>query len=268
VLKRGVNYASGGGGILNETGSLFIQRLCLWKQIEMFQSTKMTIAKKIGHARAEKFFNGSIYLMSIGSNDYINNYLLPVQADSWEYTPDDFINYLVSTLRQQLTTLHQLGVRQLLFTGLGPVGCIPLQRVLTTDGSCQQILNDYAVKFNAAVKNLITDLSSKLPAAGFIFTDGYDFFTKMIENPKAYGFENSDTPCCSFGRYRPTLSCVGAAKLCPDRSKYLFWDEYHPSDAANLMIVETLLSTFNLSPGNSSHSPAPAPLLSPSPSPS
>jgi len=84
-------------------------------------------------------------------------------------------------------TLHNLGVRKLLFTGLGPVGCIPLQRVLTTDGSCQQILNDYAVKFNAAVKNLITDLSSKLPAAGFIFTDGYDFFMKMIENPKAYG---------------------------------------------------------------------------------
>jgi hypothetical protein len=69
----------------------------------MFQGTKMTIAKKIGHARAEKFFNESIYLMSIGSNDYINNYLLPVQADSWQYTPHDFIDYLVSTLRQQLT---------------------------------------------------------------------------------------------------------------------------------------------------------------------
>jgi hypothetical protein len=84
-------------------------------------------------------------------------------------------------------TLHNLGVRKLLFTGLGPVGCIPLQRVLTTDGGCQQNLNDYAVKFNVAVKNLITDLSSKLPAAGFIFADGYDFFTKLIENPKAYG---------------------------------------------------------------------------------
>jgi len=268
VLKRGLNYASGGAGILNETGYLFIQRLCLWKQIEMFRDTKMTIANKIGHDKAEKFINGSIYLMSIGSNDYINNYLLPVQADSWQYAPDDFINYLLSTLRHQLTTLHQLGVRKLVFTGLGPLGCIPLQRVLTSDGSCQQNLNEYAVKFNAAAKNLITDLSSKLPAASFVFADGYTFFTKLIENPQAYGFDNGDTPCCSFGRYRPTLSCVAAAKLCPDRTKYLFWDEYHPSDAANLMIAEGLVNALKHSTGSSPHSPAPSPFPSPSPSPS
>eukprot|EP00253_Pinus_taeda_P027231 PITA_27231 len=268
VLKQGVNYASGGGGILNETGYLFIQRLCLWRQIEMFQGTKITIAKKIGHDKAEKFFNESIYLMSIGSNDYINNYLLPVEADSWQFAPDDFIDYLISTLRQQLTTLHQLGVRRLLFTGLGPLGCIPLQRVLTTDGSCQQNLNEYAVKFNAATGSLIADLNSKLPGARFLFADGYTFFTHLIENPQAYGFENADTPCCSFGRYRPTLSCVAAAKLCPDRSKYLFWDEYHPSDAANLVIAQSLISSLKLNPGNPANSPAQSPLPSPSPSPS
>ena len=73
----------------------------------MFQGTKMSIARKIGHEKAEKFFNGSIYLMSIGSNDYINNYLLPVEANSWQYAPDDFIEYLVSTLRQQITVSFQ-----------------------------------------------------------------------------------------------------------------------------------------------------------------
>jgi len=84
-------------------------------------------------------------------------------------------------------TLHHLGVRKLLFTGLGPVGCIPLQRVLTTDGGCQQNLNEYAVKFNVAMKELITDLNSKLPGANFVFADGYDFFSKLIDNPRAYG---------------------------------------------------------------------------------
>jgi len=234
----------------------------------MFQGTKASIVKKIGHEKAEKFFTGSIYLMAIGSNDYINNYLLPVDADSWQFTPEDFIKYLLSTLRQQLTALHQLGVRRLLFTGLGPLGCIPLQRILTTDGSCQESLNEYGVKFNEAAKSLITDLNSKLPGAGFIFADGYTFFTHLIQNPQAYGFDNSDTPCCSFGRYRPTLSCVAAAKLCQDRSKYVFWDEYHPSDAANLVIAQTLISTLKLNPGNSTNSPAPSPLPSPFPSPS
>jgi phospholipase/lecithinase/hemolysin len=224
----------------------------------MFEGTKITIAKKIGHEQAEKFFNGSIYLMSIGSNDYINNYLLPVEADSWMYTPEGFIDYLVSTLRQQLTRLHHLGVRKLLFTGLGPVGCIPLQRILTTDGGCQKNLNQYARKFNVATHSLITDLNSELPGAHFIFADGYDFFSKLIKNPRAYGFNNSDTPCCSFGRYRPTLSCVAAAKLCRNRKKYLFWDEYHPSDAANLLIANALISTLKFFPDNST-SPAPSP---------
>eukprot|EP00253_Pinus_taeda_P034557 PITA_34557 len=166
----------------------------------MFQGTKITIAKKIGHEREEKFFNGSIYLIGIGINDYINNYLNLALGDSWEYSPDDFFDYLVSTLRQQ--------------------------RVMTTDGSFQQNVNEYAVKFNAAVKNLIADLNSKLPAPGFIFTDGYDFFMKLIEDPQAYGSDNSDTPCCSIGGYRPILTCVFAAKLCRDRNRYLFWDEY------------------------------------------
>lgn len=48
-------------------------------------------------------------------------------------------------------------------------------------------VNDYAVKFNVAAKNLITDLNSKLPKASFIFADGYTFFTQLIENPQAYG---------------------------------------------------------------------------------
>jgi hypothetical protein len=36
VLKRGVNYASGGGGILNETGSLFVKLLILPLQMVFF----------------------------------------------------------------------------------------------------------------------------------------------------------------------------------------------------------------------------------------
>ncbi|KAH9330655.1 hypothetical protein KI387_002763, partial [Taxus chinensis] len=103
ALKQGVNYASGGGGILNETGWLFIQRLSLSRQIELFEGTKFMLTKKFGEERTEKFLRDSVYLIAIGSNDYINNYLLPVAADAWKYSPDDFSDYLISTLRHQLT---------------------------------------------------------------------------------------------------------------------------------------------------------------------
>jgi len=51
---------------------------------------------------------------------------------------------------------------------------------------------------------------------------------------------------------------VAAAKLCRNRKKYLFWDEYHPSDAANLLIANALISTLKFFPDNST-SPAPSP---------
>eukprot|EP01018_Ginkgo_biloba_P006044 Gb_41351 [translate_table: standard] len=269
VLSNGVNYASGGGGILNETGWLFIQRLSLSKQIELFEGTKATIIKKIGHDVAETFFNESFYTIAIGSNDYVNNFLLPVAADAWQYTPDEFIDYLVITLRQQLTLLHRLGVRKMLFIGLGPLGCIPLQRMQTKDGGCDQKLNSWAVQYNVAAKKLMDDLNSQLPAASFIFADGYNVVTKVIQNPQAYGFKVANAPCCSLGRYRPTLTCFPAAKLCSDRSKYVFWDEYHPSEAANMVIAGSLMSALNLKPVNSTdHSHQITPASAPSPSPS
>lgn len=59
------------------------------------------------------------------------------------------------------------------------------------------------------------------------------------------GFQNGDDPCC--GGYFPPFVCfkgknVNASSiLCKDRAKYVFWDAYHPTEAANLIIAEKLL---------------------------
>lgn len=34
----------------------------------------------------------------------------------------------------------------------------------------------------------------------------------------------------------------GSSVLCEDRGKYVFWDAYHPTEAANLIIAEKLLN--------------------------
>ncbi|KAK3003150.1 hypothetical protein RJ639_018676 [Escallonia herrerae] len=78
ILENGVNYASGGGGILNETGGLLVQKFSLYKQIELFQGTQGLIKAQIGTPATEKFFQESRYVVALGSNDFINNYLMPV----------------------------------------------------------------------------------------------------------------------------------------------------------------------------------------------
>lgn len=61
------------------------------------------------------------------------------------------------------------------------------------------------------------------------------------------GFVNNDGPCC--GGYFPPFLCfkgenanTNSSALCDDRSKYVFWDAYHPTEAANLIIADKLLN--------------------------
>lgn len=84
---------------------LQIQRFSLSKQIELFQGTQELIRRKIGKEAADKFFTEARYIVAMGSNDFINNYLLPVYSDSWTYSGIGFINYLISTLDSQLRVI-------------------------------------------------------------------------------------------------------------------------------------------------------------------
>ncbi|XP_059643429.1 GDSL esterase/lipase At1g74460 [Cornus florida] len=264
ILANGVNYASGGGGILNETGGLFIQRFCLYKQIELFQGTQDLIKARIGSTEADKFFKEAQYVVALGSNDFINNYLMPVYSDSWTYNDQSFVAYLMETLQEQLKLLHSLGVRQLMVFGLGPMGCIPLQRVLSTSGDCQDRTNKLALSFNQATNKLIVDISKTLPNASYRFGDAYDVVNDVITNPHKHGFNNSDSPCCSFGQIRPALTCVPASILCKDRSKYVFWDEYHPSDSANELIANELIRKLGFLTNGTAHAPSQPPAIAPS----
>lgn len=65
--------------------------------------TQELIREKIGADETDKFFQGSLYVVALGSNDFINNFLMPVTGDSWTFTDNGFVTYLVQTLQDQLT---------------------------------------------------------------------------------------------------------------------------------------------------------------------
>ncbi|KAE8699917.1 GDSL esterase/lipase [Hibiscus syriacus] len=147
-----------------------------------------------------------------------------------------------------------------------PMGCIPFQRVLSTTGKCQERANKLALSFiNKAARKLLDDLETELPNASFKFGDAYNVIDDDIHNPYRYGFDNADSPCCSLGRIRPALTCTPASTLCGDRTKYVFWDEYHPSDTANELIAKELIKKFGFM-GGKPPTPAPESAIAPSPS--
>ncbi|KAL4197849.1 hypothetical protein AMTRI_Chr04g190340 [Amborella trichopoda] len=244
ILKNGANYASGGGGILNETGDLFGQRLSFYRQIELFQGTREMIVRSIGSDEADVFFKSAQFVVAIGSNDFLNNFLLPIYGGFWTYNADEFINHLLETLEKQLIVLHSMGARQLTFIGLGPLGCIPLGRIMNLFGGYQEYVNNLVIKFNNAANQLLQGLSTHLSDSTMRFSDAYRMVLEIIDNPQKYGFDDSRTPCCTVGVIRPTLTCLPISSLCKDRTKYVFWDEFHPTDAANEIIAHQIMSNI------------------------
>ncbi|KAL8472292.1 hypothetical protein ACS0TY_028866 [Phlomoides rotata] len=254
AILKGVNYASGGAGILNDTGLYFIQRLSFDDQITNFESTKQSIKAKIGEEAANKLCSQAVFFIGIGSNDYVNNFLQPFLADGQQYTHDEFLELLISTLGEQLTRLYEVGARKMVFHGLGPLGCIPSQRTKSSRGQCLGQVNEWVQQFNSKVDKLIINLNSHLPSAHLTFADTYQSVSDLINNPSAYGFKVSNTSCCKVDTKLGGL-CMPNSKLCSNRSEYVFWDAFHPSEAANLVLAQRFFKTMFAS----SPSPAPRP---------
>ncbi|CAH9139198.1 unnamed protein product [Cuscuta epithymum] len=99
-----MNYASGSCGILRETGNDFGKCLSISEQVDMFNQTMGMQLSRYYKSTKElsDYLSNSIFLIAIGSNDYINNYLLPSIYDtSRSHTPRNFAELLVNTLSIQ-----------------------------------------------------------------------------------------------------------------------------------------------------------------------
>lgn len=75
-------------------------------QIDYFNITRKQIDKLLGASKAREFMTKkSIFSITIGSNDFLNNYLLPVLSVGARISesPDAFVDDLLNHLRGQLT---------------------------------------------------------------------------------------------------------------------------------------------------------------------
>ncbi|KAM0013343.1 putative triacylglycerol lipase [Helianthus debilis subsp. tardiflorus] len=246
LLLQGVNYASGGGGILNQTGQIFVGRINLDAQLDNFANTRHDIISRIGAPAAQDLFNGALFSVTIGSNDFINNYLTPVVSTIEQklVSPEAFVGDMITRFRGQLMRLYDMGARKIVVPNVGPIGCIPYQRDITPSAGehCVALPNHLAQLFNLQLKGLLQELGNSLQGSAFIFADVYRIVADIVQNHKSYGFDNADSACCYVsGQHGGLVPCGPTSKVCPDRSKYVFWDPYHPSDATNNIIAKRLM---------------------------
>lgn len=85
---------------------LQVNRLSMDIQIDYFNITRKQFNKLLGASQARHYImKKAIFSITVGANDFLNNYLLPVLSIGTRISesPDSFVDLLISTLRGQLT---------------------------------------------------------------------------------------------------------------------------------------------------------------------
>ncbi|XP_027349097.1 GDSL esterase/lipase At4g28780-like [Abrus precatorius] len=255
-LLVGANFASAGTGILNDTGIQFVGILRMFQQFALFVEYQQRLSEVVGSERAKRVVNGALVLMTLGGNDFVNNYFFtPITPRSHQFSVPQFSTYLIYEYRKILMRLYELGARRVLVTGTGPLGCIPSQLAQrSSNGECVPELQQATQIFNPMLLQMTTNLNSQLGSDIFVAVNAFLMNINFISNPQEYGFVTSKVACCGQGRFNGVGLCNPLSSVCPNRDLYAFWDAFHPSQRALEFIVDEifkgtrdLMSPMNLS---------------------
>ncbi|KAF8107805.1 hypothetical protein N665_0116s0012 [Sinapis alba] len=241
-ILQGVNYASAAAGIREETGQQLGQRITFSGQVQNYLNTVSQVVQILGDENsAADYLRQCIYSVGLGSNDYLNNYFMPqFYSTSRQYTPEQYADDLINRYRDQLNALYNYGARKFALVGVGAIGCSPnaLAQGSPDGTTCVERINSANRIFNNRLKSMVQQLNNDHSDAKFTYINAYGVFQDIIANPSAYGFRVTNAACCGVGRNGGQLTCLPGQAPCPNRDEYVFWDAFHPTDAANTIIAQ------------------------------
>ncbi|XP_031383731.1 GDSL esterase/lipase At1g29660-like [Punica granatum] len=182
---------------------------------------------------ASQHLSKCIYTVAMGSNDYINNYYAPAENPiSQLYTPDRFADLLIRELKTNLKRLHSYGARKIVVIGLTGVGCCPHVAKKFGGKPCSEKVNSEVQLFNDKLTPLVNKLNQKLTDAKFTFLNATSVFNTLLQQ----GSQNSTGSCCKM--QRSTGTCVPYHTPCANRSEYVFFDGFHPTESSNKILAD------------------------------
>ena len=112
-----------------------------------------------------------------------------------------------------VNALLGIGATHILVPGLPDLGRVPSLPFGTPAQATA-----FTLAFNQA-------LMTSLPT-GATYFDTFGLFDNIVANPAAYGLSNV------------TDSCLNGAVVCANPDQYLFWDDVHPTAAADAIVAE------------------------------
>lgn len=229
-IVHGVDYASGGSGILDQTGSAG-GVIPLNQQIRNFEEVTLPeLRNRLGSASLSKY----LFILGTGGNDLLK-YFQPISTR--RVSLQDFTTTLMQRFSTQIQKLYCLGARKFVLISVYPLGCIPFvkKRTSGTQG-CVEPLNQAALLFNSHLKSLVDVLKPKMPGSYLVYVDSYQIIMDILQDPITKGFNDTANACCEVpllmeGGYG--ILCTRGGFTCDDRRSHVFYDGLHPTEAVN-----------------------------------
>ncbi|KAL2907189.1 GDSL esterase/lipase EXL3 [Bienertia sinuspersici] len=237
-LLTGVSFASGAAGYDPNSAKL-ANALSLEDQLALFKGYKNKLKAAVGENTTSTIISESLYLICSGSNDITNTYftspITPLQYDISTYT-----GLMVNWASSFVQKLYALGARRIGVISAPPCGCLPSQRTLHGGllRTCVEKENQASILFNNKLFSELTSLNKKLSGSRIVYLDIYNPLLNLINNPSQSGFEVTKKGCCGTGNLEVSFLCNKLDPgTCKNASKYVFWDSFHPTEAAYKVIV-------------------------------
>ncbi|XP_045787230.1 GDSL esterase/lipase At5g55050-like [Trifolium pratense] len=209
-IMVGVNFASGGSGILRYTGyKQWGEVIFLEKQVDQFAFVRENITNTLGAEKAASFVSKALFLISIGINDLLDY----EHSESGVYHLGKEENLAVLQLNYYtyVRKLYELGARKFGILSIPPIGCYPAV-TSTNEGNCVKPLNDFSVAFYKAIQTLLEKLSLELEGFEYSLGNTYAMFTTMLKDPLVFGLNDTKSACCGIGKLNGEGPCLKTLK--------------------------------------------------------
>ncbi|KAH8972263.1 hypothetical protein BDL97_02G185800 [Sphagnum fallax] len=235
TFYKGVNFASGGSGLLNTTNPGLAIPFNV--QLEQYKNASTLLVKELGVLSAQELISRSLFLISTGINDIIYGYLTSPTTQI-RYNATQYIIPMLESYKNGIETLYASGARKIVLFGEGVAGCKPVVRVLN-NSQCVNFLNKLAIEYEASLKHMVDEFNATIPDLHLVLAHGYNIEYDMITNPQSFGLKNATAGCCGAGVLNAQYQCgtkvptnvTGIHQtLCKHPSEHLYWDLIHNTE--------------------------------------
>ncbi|CAN8288056.1 unnamed protein product [Cochlearia groenlandica] len=225
---HGVNFASAGAGALLETFQGLV--INLRTQLEHYKKVERMWKRKLGKEESKKRISKAVYLISIGSNDYLSFFLT---NQSLPISLSQHVDFVIGNLTTFIHDVYEIGGRKFGFLNVPELGCFPGLRILNSkNDSCLRDASRLANMHNKSLSNMLFKMQRHVKSFKFSLFDMNKSIRQRMQHPSKFGFKEGEEACCGIGKWRGVFSCGGKRivkefKLCDNPNDYIFWDSFH-----------------------------------------